>query len=140
MEAREGTRVARCVKARECRSDVESELASEDPTNVDDMVFSKEEESWEVVVTSKEHHDPTAMSAGDEQEAERRVVVPAPRKRAASADAVGEREAKRTRSPRPSVASPVPSSPMADAAERARQSEEQTGTHVLVGLVPTPGS
>ena len=31
------------VKARERRSDVESELASEDPTDVDNMVFSEEE-------------------------------------------------------------------------------------------------
>ena len=61
--------VARCVKARERKSDVESELESEDPTDVDDMVFSKEEESQEVVVTSAEHRDPTVMSAGDEQEA-----------------------------------------------------------------------
>ena len=58
------------------------------------MVFSKEEESQEVVVTSVECRDPTAMSAGDEQEAERRAVVLVPRKRAASVDAVGEWEAK----------------------------------------------
>ena len=140
MEAREGTRVARCVKARECRSDVESELASEDPTNVDDMVFSKEEESWEVVVTSKEHHDPTAMSAGDEQEAERRAVVPMPRKRAASVDAIGEWEAKQTRSPCPLVASLVSSTPAADAAEQAGRSEEWTGTCVSRGPVPTHDS
>ena len=36
--------VAPRVKAGERRSDVESELTSEDPTDVDDMVFSKEEE------------------------------------------------------------------------------------------------
>ena len=40
------------MKARERRSDVESKLASEDPTDVDDMVFP-EEESREVVVTSE---------------------------------------------------------------------------------------
>ena len=39
------------MKAGEHRSDVESELKSEDPTEVDDMVFSEEEESREVVVT-----------------------------------------------------------------------------------------
>ena len=33
------------MKAGENKSDVESELESEDPTDVDDMVFSKEEES-----------------------------------------------------------------------------------------------
>ena len=40
--------IARRVKAGERRSDVKSELTLEDPTNVDDMVFSEEEESWEV--------------------------------------------------------------------------------------------
>ena len=54
------------MKDGERRSDVESELQSEDPTDVDDMVFSEEEESWEVVVTSAERRDPTAMSASDE--------------------------------------------------------------------------
>ena len=57
--------VARRVKARERRSDVESELTSEDPIDVDDMVFS-EEENWEVVVTSAERHDPATTSAGEE--------------------------------------------------------------------------
>ena len=73
------------------------------------MNFFEEEESREVVVTSVERRDPTAMSAGDEQEAERRAEVPVPRKRAASADAVGEWEAKRTRSPRPTKVSPASS-------------------------------
>ena len=58
--------IARRVKAGECRSDVESELTLEDPTDVDDIVFSMEEESWEVIVTSVEHRDPTATSTGDE--------------------------------------------------------------------------
>ena len=58
--------IARRVKAGENKSDVESELELKDPTDVDDMVFSKEEESREVIVTSTEHHDPTAMFAGDE--------------------------------------------------------------------------
>ena len=64
-----------------------------------------------VVATSVERHDPMAASAGGEQEVERRGDVPTPRKRAASADAVGEREAKRTRSPCPSEALPVLSPP-----------------------------
>ena len=102
--------IARRVRAGENRSDVELELESEDSTEVgDDMIFSEEEESREVVLTSAEHCDPTAVSAGGEPEAERRGDVPGPRKRAASADAVGEREAKRTRSPRPSKASPASS-------------------------------
>ena len=57
---------------------------------MDDMVFSEEEESQEVVVTLAERHDPTMMSIGDEQKAERRAVVPMLRKRAASTDAVGK--------------------------------------------------
>ena len=81
--------VSRCVKAGERKSDVESKLESENPTDVDDMVFSVEEKSWEVVVTSVERRDPTTPSAGDEQEATRRVVASAPRKRAASANAIG---------------------------------------------------
>ena len=56
------------MKAGEHRSDVESDLASKDPTDVDDMVFSEKEESREVVVTSAERRDPTATSAGDEQD------------------------------------------------------------------------
>ena len=37
--------IAQRVKAEERKSDVEAELESEDPTDVDDMVFSEEEES-----------------------------------------------------------------------------------------------
>ena len=129
--------IAQRMKAGERRSDVESELASEDPTDVDDMVFSKEEESREVVVTSVERRDPTTMSIGDEQEAERRVVVPVPRKCMASTDTVGEWEAKRTRSPRPLVAPPVPSPHAADMVEQAGRSEERTGTCASPGPVPT---
>ena len=125
--------IARCVKVGERKSDVESKLESEDPTDVDDMVFSKEEESREVVVTSAEHCDPTAMSAGDEQEVERHAVVPVLRKRAMSVDAVGEREAKRTRSPCPLVASPVLSPPTVDSTEKAGWFEERTSTRASPG-------
>ena len=125
------------MRAKERRSDVKSELTSDDPTDLDDMVFSDEEESREVVVTSAVRRNPTATSVGEEQEAARRVEVPALRKRAASVDAVGERAAKRTRSPHPSVVPPVPSSPAADAAERAGWSEEQTGVCAATGPVPT---
>ena len=58
--------VARRVKAGERKSDVESKLESEDPTDVDDMIFSEEEESREVIVTLVERRDPAAMFAGDE--------------------------------------------------------------------------
>ena len=52
---------------RENRSDIESELESEDPIEVgDDVIFSKEEEGREVVATSVEHRDPTTVSAGNE--------------------------------------------------------------------------
>ena len=104
------------------------------------MIFSEEEESREVAVTSVERRDPTAMSTGDEQEAMQRTVASAPRKRVASMESVGEREAKRTRSPRPLVAASVPSPPMADAAEQVGWSEERTGTRVLPGPVPAHGS
>jgi len=54
------------VKAGENKSDVKSKLESKDPTDVDDMVFSKEEESPEVILTSAERRDPAATSTGDE--------------------------------------------------------------------------
>jgi len=83
--------ITRRVRADENRSDIESELESEDPTEVgDDMIFSEEEESQEVVATSVEHRDPTAASAGGEREVERRGDVLAPRKRVASTDAIDE--------------------------------------------------
>ena len=127
--------IARRVRARENRSDVKSELESEVPTEVDDIIFSEEEESWEVVVTSAERHDPTAISAGDEQETERHAEVPVPRKRAASADVIGEREAKRTRSPHPSVASPVSSPPAVYAVEQAEWFDEWAYTRASPGPV-----
>ena len=106
--------VARHVRTGERRSDVESELVSDDPMDLDDMVFSNEEESREVIVTSAERRDPRATSVGDEQAAARRAAAPVSKKRAASTNVVGEQAAKRTRSPRPSAASPVPLSPVAD--------------------------
>ena len=116
--------IARHMKAGENKSDVESELESEDPTEVDDMVFSEKEEIWAVVVTSAGRREPVATLAGNEQEAKRRVVVPMLRKRAASADVAGEREAKRMWSLHPLVASLVSSPPTAGAAEQARWSAE----------------
>ena len=130
--------VARRVRAGERRSDVESELASDDPTDLDDMVFSDEEESREVIVTSVVCRNRTATSAGEEQEATRRAEVPTSRKRAASADVVGERAVKQMRSPCLSAVSPVLLSPVADAAEGARQFEEWTGARAATGPVPTP--
>ena len=98
------------------------------------MISSEEEESQEVIVTSAEHRNPTTMSAGNEQEAERRAMVPVPRKHAASADTAGEQEAKRTWSPRRSVASPVSSPPTVEAAKQARRSEERACTRASPGL------
>ena len=87
------------------RSDVDAELESEDPTEMgDDLISSEEEGGWEVM-TSAVHREPAAACAGGGHEAERRHDVPGPRKRAASSEALGEREAKRTRSPCPSEAS-----------------------------------
>ena len=123
------------MRAGEGRSDVESELTSDDPTDVDDMVFSYEEESQEVVVTSVERCGPATTSAGGQQEAARRAPVPTSRKHAASADIVGERAAKRTRSPRPSIVSLVPSPPVVDVAEQGGRSEERTGTRSSTGSV-----
>ena len=100
----------------ERRSDVESELASDDPIDVDDMVFSDEEGSQEVVMTSAERRGRATTSAGDEQEAARRAAVPASRKRVACADVVGVRAMKRTWSSHPSAVSPVLSLPVADVA------------------------
>ena len=89
--------ITRRVWAGENRSDVESELESEDPTEVgDDVIFSEEEESREVIVTLAERCDPTAAHAGGEQEAERHDDVPEMRKHAASANAL-----LRCRRPRP---------------------------------------
>ena len=54
------------MKAEENSSDIESKLESKDPTEVDDMIFSEEEESREVIMTSMERHDPMVMSASGE--------------------------------------------------------------------------
>ena len=59
------------MRVGERRSGVESELASDDPTDVDDMVFSDEEEGQEVIMASAVRRGPTMMSAGDEQDAAR---------------------------------------------------------------------
>ena len=97
------------------------------------MIFSEEEESREVVATSAKRCDPVVASTGGEQEAERRNDVPTPRKQAASMDSIGEREAKQTQSPRPSVASPVLSPPTMGTTEQARWSEELACTRASLG-------
>ena len=125
------------MRAGECASDVELELALDDPMDLDAMVFS-DKEGREVVATSAVCRDPAATSAGEEQEAARRAEVPSSRKRAASADAIGERVAKRTRSSRPSAALPAPSSPVADAAGRAGRSKEWPDDRAATEPVPTP--
>jgi len=133
--------IARRVWARDNRSDVESELELEDSTEVgDDVIFSMEDEGREVVATSAERCDPTAAHAGGEQEAEGHYDVPAPRKHAASTDAVGEWEAKRTWSPCPSEVSPASSPPVVGAVGQARQSEEWAHTRMSSGLAPARDS
>ena len=100
------------VRASENQSDVEAKLESEDPTEVGGDASSFEDEgSRSIIATSVERREPTAASVDGGWEAERRGYVPAPRKCAASSDVVGELEAKRTWSPRPSEASPALSPP-----------------------------
>ena len=103
--------IARRVRAGEKRSDVESKLESEDPTEVGDDASSFENMRGQEVMTLVVHHDPMAMSTGSGHEAERRGDVPMLCKCATSSDAVGEREVKRMRSPRSSEASPALSPP-----------------------------
>ena len=51
--------------ARENRSDVEAELESEDPTEVGGEASTSEDEGdRDAIVTSAEHREPTAESAG----------------------------------------------------------------------------
>ena len=88
-------------------------------------------------MTSVVRRGPATTSVGDEQEATRRAAVPASRKRAVSVDVVGERAAKRTRSPRPPTASLVLSLPVVDMAEQGGRSEERTGTRSSPGSVTT---
>ncbi|XP_066320649.1 uncharacterized protein [Miscanthus floridulus] len=49
---------------------------SDDPMDQDDMAFSDEEESREVIATLAVRRDPATMSAGEEQEAARRAEWP----------------------------------------------------------------
>ena len=129
--------ITRRVWARENRSDIEAELESEDPTEMgDNMISSEEEGGWEVIVTLVEHREPAATSASGGQDVERCGDVPMLRKHAASSDVVDEREAKWTRSPRPSEASSALSPLALGAVGQARQSEEWAHTHVSSGLAP----
>ena len=129
------------MRAEERRSDVESELASDDPTDMDDMVFSDEEESGEVGVTSAEHRDTAMSSAGDELVVARHAADPSSRKRAAGVDIVGERASKRTRSSRLLTASPAPPPPVVDVVEQGgRSAEGWTDTRASLGPVPTRDS
>jgi len=128
------------VRARDNRSDVESELELEDSTEVgDDVIFSMEDEDREVIATLVEHCDHAAASTGGEREVERHGDIPMPRKCATSSDTIGEREAKRTRSPRPSEGSPASSPPVVGVAGQARRSEEWARTHASSGPVPACG-
>ena len=109
----------------------------EDPTEVgDDMIFFEEEKDWEVVATSVVRHDPAAAFTAGEKEAERHGDVPVLRKRAVSLEAVGEREAKRTQSPRPFEVSLALSPPAPGVVEQARRSEEWARTRASSGPVP----
>ena len=121
--------IAQRVRAKENRSDIESELESEDPTEMgDDMISSEDERGEEVVVTSVEHREPTATSASGVWDAERHDDVPMLRKRATSSDTIGEWEAKWTRSSCPSEVSSALSPP---APGQVRRSEEQAHTYAF---------
>ena len=78
-------------------------------------------------MTSAERRVRATTSAGDEQEAAWSAAVPTSRKRAASADVVGERAVKRTRSPRPSAVHRDPTVTSAgEEQEAARRAEVPT--------------
>ncbi|XP_066358111.1 uncharacterized protein [Miscanthus floridulus] len=97
--------IARRVRAGESRSDVEAELESEESMELDDSASSLEDGDRDVIVTSAVRCEPAATSASGRRDVERYGDVLAPRKRTTSSDTVGEREAKRTRSSRPSEVS-----------------------------------
>ena len=101
------------------------ELESEEPMKMcGDASSSEDEGGRDIIVTLVECHEPMATSAASGREVERRGDVPAPRKHVMSLDAVNEREAKWTRSPRSSEASPALSPPTPSVAGQARRSEE----------------
>ena len=98
--------IAPRVRDGENRSDVEVELESEEPMEMGgDTSTSEDDGDRGVMATSVERCAPTAASTSCGWDAKRRSDVPASRKRAASSDAAAKREAKWTRSPRPSKAS-----------------------------------
>ena len=125
------------MRAGENRSDIEVELESEEPMEMgSDTSSSKNEGSRSVITTSVERHEPAVVSTGGGREAERCSNVPAPRKHVVSSDTIGEREVKRTRSLRPSEASPALSPPAPGTAGQDRRSEEQAHTPASSGMAP----
>ena len=114
------------MRAGENRSDIEVELESEEPMEMgSDTSSSKNEGSRSVIATSVERHEPMVVSTSGGREAERCSNVPAPRKHVVSSDTIGEREVKRTRSPRPSEASPALSPPAPGTAGQDRRSRSR---------------
>ena len=66
---------------------MEAELESEEPMEMGgDASTSKDEGDRGIIVTSVEHHEPTATSIGGGQDTEKRANVLESRKRAASED------------------------------------------------------
>ena len=128
---------ARWVWAGKNQNDIETELESEEATEMGGDASSSENEGGrEVIATSVERHEPTAASVHGGREAERRGDVPVSRKRAMSSDATVERGAKRTQSPRPSEASPASPSPAPSMAGQASRSEEWARTPASLGPAP----
>jgi len=79
--------IGRRVWGGESQSDVEAELESEEPMEMGgDASTSKDEGDRGIIVTSVEHHEPTATSIGGGQDTEKRANVLESRKRAASED------------------------------------------------------
>jgi len=114
---------------------VEAELESEEPMEMGgDASTSKDEGDRGIIVTSVEHHEPTATSIGGGQDTEKRANVLESRKRAASEDTSIEREVKRARSPCPSEASLARHPPALSMVGHTGQSEEHVRAPHIFGV------
>ena len=98
-----------------------------------DASTSEDEGDRGIVVTTVEHHEPTAASIGGGQDMEKRGDIPKSRKSAMSEDTVVEREAKRARSPHNSEASLVPYPPALSMAGHLGRSKEHVHSPVSSG-------
>jgi len=98
--------IGRQVRGGESQSDMEVELESEEPTEMEgDASTSEDELDRGIVATSVERREPMAASVGGGRDAEKHGDIPKLRKHTVREDTAVEREAKRAWSPRPSEAS-----------------------------------